>query len=133
MKANFHLYLQLLLFFNSVNSRSTLPYRELLSLKTQHKEKTSSALKKSYIVQRIIWLFCEYRSDNSGQTLLRDVIMDSVEEEGDVVRQGTWYSQVITIKSEGMINGLYKKENDDLELSKELEVLFLGTGVALIK
>ena len=126
------LHLHLLLFFSFANC-SHLPYREILSLKAFHREKTATDLEKAYIVQGIIWLFGH--SDDSAQVLLRDTILDSViEEEGEVVRQGIAYSTMVKRKSEGMINSFYRKENDGLELSVELDLLFQGTsGLASVK
>ena len=119
--------LLLLLFFRFSSSSSTFPYREVLSLKTLHRKCTTSTFERSYIFQRIISLFGT--SDDSALVLLRDTILNSVMEEvGDVLQQGKAFSKLVIAKSEGMVSGLYKKENGGLELSMELEILFQGTG-----
>ena len=132
MKANFHLILIKLLFFSIACSSSAIPYRELLSLNTLYREIMTTAFERSYIVQRIIWLFGT--PSDSAQVFLRDTIFDIVlEDGGDVVRQGKAFSQLVSMKSEGMMSGLYKKENCGLDLSMELQILFKNTGLASVK
>ena len=117
--------LQLLLCFTFSSTSSSFSYRELLSLKALHRKNEN--FERSYIVQRIIWLFGQ--SDDSALVLLRDTILDNViEEEMEVVRQGTAYSEMVTKESNGMMSGLYKKLNGGLELSMEIQIIFQGTG-----
>ena len=68
-------------------------------------------------------------SDDSALVLLRDTILVGVmEKEWEVVRQGTAYSDMVTLKTRGMLAGLFEKENEGgLELSMEIEMLFKGT------
>ena len=126
--------LPFLLLFSFASSSIHFPYRKVLSLKTLHRKRTTCAFEKSYIVQRIIWLFWKYCSNDSAQVLLRNIILDSVmEDKGEVFRQGKAFSQMVSKKSKGMISGLYKKENSSLGLSAELKILFKGAALASVK
>ena len=124
--------LLLVLFFSFASSSYILPYRDVLLLKTLHRKEKTSAFERSYIIQRIIWLFGTLTE--SAHVLLRDTILDSVmEKEFEVVRQGTAYSKMVAVKSGGMMSGLYNEENDGLDLSIELQMLFTKTELASVK
>ena len=128
----FLLILLLLLFFGFASS--TFPYREVLLLKTLFRQSNVTAFDKSYIVHRIIWLFSNYQSGYPAQAILRATMVDSVmEEDGDVVRQGTAFDETIVLKSVNMLSGLWRKENVGPEPSVEMQRIFKGTNLSSVR